>query len=254
MEQNNINVRELNIDKTIRPNKQSMLTDIGGSKICIIGKPGTGKSVLIKDLVFNKMHLIPVALVISGSEETNKFFKKFIPNLFIYEKFNIEIIKKLKVRQTIAKKVEHDNPWALLIMDDCMSDTKIFKNPDMIDLFKNSRHWNLTSIFSCQYVLDFSPDIRTSLDGIFIFREQTQVNREKIYKNFCSIIPTFKIFEVLMNELTQDYSCLYIDNQAISNNWQDCVFYYKAKLHANFEFGCTAYKQFANVRTKYDFL
>src|SRR5580658_2443903 len=184
-----IQLKELSLD-LIRPNDESVKTTAGGSKITIIGKPGSGKSVLIKALLSAKRHLIPVGTVISGSEDTNHFYSKIFPNAFIYEKFKLPIIESVQKRQKLAKE-NLPNSWAVLIMDDCMDDVKVFNDPIMMGLMKNSRHWNLLSIFANQYVFDFKPVIRSNIDGVFIFREPNQTNREKLYKNFASIIPSF---------------------------------------------------------------
>lgn len=243
-----IELQELNLD-SIRPTEDSIKTSLGGSKICIIGKPGTGKSVLIKDLIYSKKHIIPVGTVISGSEDSNRFYERFFPKLFIYEKYDKNVIQRFVDRQKVAKE-NLENPWSILILDDCMDDVKVFSDPLMIGLFKNSRHWAMLSIFACQYVFDFKPVIRSNIDGVFIFREPNLTNREKIYKNFASIIPTFKLFSLIMDEITTDFMCLYINNQTTSNNWQDCVFYYKAVLRDDFVFGCDDYWTFAEARSK----
>lgn len=241
-----ITIKELNID-SIRPNLESMNTKLGGSKITIIGKPGSGKSVLIKQLLYAKKHLIPVGLVISGSEDSNKFYSNMFPDLFIYETYKKEAVDNSIKRQKLAK--EHlPNSWSVLIMDDCMDDVKIFNDPLMVGLFKNSRHWDMLSIFVNQYVLDFKPGNRTNIDGVFIFREPNQINRDKIYKNFASIIPTYKIFCQLMDDLTTDYTCIYISNQIQSNEWTDCVFYFKAQQVPDFKFGCPDYWKYAETR------
>jgi ABC-type dipeptide/oligopeptide/nickel transport system ATPase component len=243
-----IELKELDLD-LIRPNNESVKTTAGGSKITIIGKPGSGKSVLIKAILASKKHLIPVGTVISGSEEINKFYARLFPNLFIYEKFRLSIIESVQKRQKLAKE-NLPVSWAVLVMDDCMEDVKIFNDPIMIGLMKNSRHWNLLSIFANQYVFDFKPVIRTLIDGVFIFREPNQSNREKIYKNFASIIPTYKLFCQIMDEITVDNTCIYIDNQTTSNDWKDCVYWYKAPLFPDFSFGCEEYWQFSEDRQK----
>lgn len=250
----NISINELDLNKLI-PNLESLRQGKGGAKISIIGKPGSGKSTLIKDIIMAKSQFIPVGMVISGSEDTNKFYKKFFPNLFIYEKYNKTAVERFIERQKLAvdKFKSQWNPWSLLVMDDCMDDVHIFNDPLMIGLFKNSRHWSMLSIFACQYVFDFKPVIRSNLDGVFIFREPNKTNRDRIWKNFASIVPTFKIFNQLMDELTTDYSCIYINNFTTSNDWQkDCVFYYKAKYHEDdvFKFGCKDYWDFAERREK----
>lgn len=241
-------IRALNLNMII-PNTNSISEKLGGSKITVIGKPGSGKSVLIKALLHSKSHIIPTGAVISGSESTNHFYEKLFPYPFIYNKFNMDIIKRLELRQRHATN-NLINPWFVFIMDDCMDDVKIFNNPTMIGLIKNSRHWSLLTIISTQYCLDFKPVIRNNLDGIFVFRDPNKNNREKLYKNFCSIIPSYQLFCQIMNEITEDYNCLYIDNFSKSNNWIDCVYWYKAPIIPDFKFGCKEYWDFADERGK----
>lgn len=248
-----IEIKELDLDMIV-PNLESIKTNKGGTKLCIIGKPGSGKSVLTKDIIYSKRHVIPVGMVISGSEDSNKFYESFFPKIFINEKYDKEAVEKFIERQKLAKdKFKAPwNPWSLLIMDDCMDDVKIFNDPMLIGLFKNSRHWAMLSIFACQYVFDFKPVIRSNIDGVFIFREPNKVNREKIWKNFASIIPTFPLFCKIMDDITTDYTCLYINNFTSSNDWQDCVFYYRAKNRPDFKFGCQDYWDFAEQRGEDD--
>lgn len=243
-----IHLRELDLDM-IRPNLESIKTKIGGSKLTVIGKPGSGKSVLIKALLSSKKHIIPVGTVISGSEDTNHFYSNMFPPAFVYEKFKMSIIENVHKRQKLASDYL-SNPWAVLIMDDCMDDVRIFNDPVMIGLMKNSRHWSLLTIISTQYCLDFKPVIRSNMDGVFIFRDPNVNNREKLYKNFCSIIPSYSLFCQIMDELTEDYTCLYIHNLSSSNNWFDCVFYMKAPLIPDFQFGCKQYWEFSADRCK----
>lgn len=241
-----ISIRELDLNM-IRPNTESIKTNLGGTKLTVIGKPGSGKSFLIKSLLASKQHIIPVGMVISGSEDTNRFYQSMFPNAFIFENFKMSHIESIQKRQKYAM-TNLPNPWAVLIMDDCMDDVKIFNDPKMIGLMKNSRHWSLLTIISTQYCLDFKPVIRTNIDGVFIFRESNLTNREKLYRNFASIIPTYNLFEMLMNEITTDFNCLYIHNQSTSNNWQDCCFYYKAPRIDDFKFGCDEFWKFSDTR------
>ena len=245
---NKIAIQELNLD-SIRPNLESINSNLGGSKITVIGKPGSGKSVLIKNLLYAKKHIIPTGIVISGSEDSNKFYSSIFPELFIYDKYKREAIENFIKRQKLGKEHLH-NGWAVLVMDDCMDDVKIFNDPLLQGLFKNGRHWNMLAIFANQYVFDFKPSIRTNIDGVFIFREPNLANREKIYKNFAGIIPSYNIFCKLMDDLTNDHMCIFINNQIQSNKWTDCVFYFKAKKVPDFKFGCNDYLQFAENRQR----
>lgn len=236
-------IHELELDD-IYPSEESIKKKIfGGVKYVIIGKPGSGKSFLIRDLLYRKSQFIPVAVVISGSEETNKFYSSMIPEKFIHNEYDESIVEKFMERQKYATQYIK-NPWCAFIMDDCMEDSTIFKKNIMKRLFKNGRHLDMMAIFSSHYVFDLPATIRSNVDGVFIFREPNMVNREKLYKNFAGIIPTFQLFQKLMNCITQDYTALYINNITQSNNWQDCVFFYKAEKHNSFQFGCPEYQNF----------
>jgi hypothetical protein len=93
------------------------------------------------------------------------------------------------------------------------------------------------------------PGIRTHIDGVFILREPLENNREKLYRNFASIIPTYNLFCDLMDQLTEDFHAIYIHNTTTSNRWQDCVFYWRAPLTPDgWKVGCPEYYEYHNAR------
>lgn len=243
-----VKIRELNLNDVL-PNVESMKTDRGGPKILIIGKPGTGKSIIIKSLLYAKRNIIPVAMVVSGTESTNKFFHNFIPSLFIYDELNKNILLAIKSRQNQAKNsATVANSWSALVLDDCMDNTKMFKSDEMNAVMKNGRHWNMMTIISTQYMLDLGSTIRGCFDGIFIMKESNAAAREKLHKHYATIIPTKDEFNKVMDELTTNYTAVYIDSTNQSNDWSQCVYYYKADKSAipeKFRFGCPEYWKYA---------
>ena len=52
----------------------------------MIGKRGTGKSSLVKDLLYYHQ-TIPIASVISATEHANKFYSTFVPSIFIHDEY-----------------------------------------------------------------------------------------------------------------------------------------------------------------------
>jgi tRNA A37 threonylcarbamoyladenosine biosynthesis protein TsaE len=66
-----------------------------GPVIVMIGKRGTGKSMLVKHLLFHHRD-IPVGTVISGTEIGNHFYASIIPRLFIYHSYESEIIHSVR--------------------------------------------------------------------------------------------------------------------------------------------------------------
>lgn len=240
-----IEIREL--DTEIIPPLSSKFEDPnynGGSKIVVIGKPGTGKSKLIKALLHSKKHIFPIGVAFSGSEDSNHDYLKLMPNTFIYNEYNEERIKEFIKRQKISR--QHlPNPWAVIILDDCTDDPTIFNKPLQHAMYKKGRHWKMMYILSLQYAMDVKPAIRTNIDGVFILREPLLKNRRSLYENYASIIPDFSTFCTIMDQLTNDYTSIYIHNSTQSNKWQDCVYYWKAPLiPEDWKFGCPEYWDF----------
>jgi hypothetical protein len=242
---NTLRIRELNINQIIRP--RSAAVDETGSKIVVIGKPGSGKSFLLRDLIYSKRHIFPVAEVISGTEDSNKFFQSIFPPSVIHDKLDTITVQNFIKRQKIAK--EHlEWPWALLICDDCMDDPTLFRQQVFLNLFKNGRHWKLLFILGMQYAMDILPGLRICVDGAFVFRETNPANRKKLYENYCGVFGDYKLFCQVMDELTDDNTALYIDNRSTSNKIEDCVFWYKARDVGDFKFGCDDYWLFHESR------
>jgi hypothetical protein len=198
--------------------------------------------------MYAKKHIYPVAMVMCGSEDSHGYYKKIFPSTFVFNDYDPEQIKSLIYRQKQSK-LYLENPWAILLLDDCTDDPKIFNSKLQHGIFKKGRHWNLWYILSLQYSMDVKPVIRTNVDGIFILKETILKNRENLWRNYAGVIPDFKLFCALMDNLTDDYCCIYIHNTGLSNNWQDCVFWYKAKpVPKDFRFGCPEYWEFHNDR------
>ncbi len=234
-------IRELNPDDIPPGTHNYTNPSQGGSKIVVIGKPGTGKTTLITSLLYAKKHIFPCGIVVSGTEDSNGHYGKIFPASFVYNKYDETVIENFIKRQKIAK--QHiENPWAVLLLDDCTDDPKIFSKPLQQGMYKNGRHWKMWYILSLQYGMDIKPVIRTNIDGVFILREPNLRNRRILWENYASCIPDFSEFCQVMDQLTDDYTALFINNTVQSNDPRDCVFWYKAPLiEGKWTFGCEEY-------------
>lgn len=246
--QNTIHIRELDPD-LIPPCTAKMYSkDQGGSKIVVIGKGGTGKSTIINSILYQKRHIFPCGVVFSGTEDSNHNFEKMFPPLFIYNKLDEKKIEDYIQRQKLAR-AHLKNPWGVLLLDDCTDKPNILKSELFLDIYKNGRHYKSLFILAMQYALDVLPAIRTNIDGTFILREPNLTNREKLWKNYASIIPDFTQFCDIMDQLTDDHTALYIHNATTSNKLEDCVFWYKAtEIPETFRFGCDEFWKYNNER------
>lgn len=225
------------------------------SKIVVIGKPATGKSTVIRDIIKAFRHRFPVAKVFSGTEENNHFYAQMVPDLFVHSGYSEPEMEDFARRQKLAMRNNPENSAGLIVVDDCSDDPKFFNRPLFQKFYKNGRQWDMMFILALQYCMDIRPVIRTNIDYVFIFREPNEHNRKSLYTNYGGIVGTYDDFCDLMDQLTEDFTAIVIDNRKQSNNISDCVFYYKARLHDDdFQFGCTEYRQWAEQRYNKDYV
>jgi len=204
--------------------------------IVFIGKRNTGKSTLVKDIMYHKKHL-PAGIVLSGTEEGNHFYSEFIPDLVVYGDYDRDAIERVMARQRKLVGSGKTNCGAFMLLDDCMYDSKFLKDTCIRQCFMNGRHWKIFFMLTMQYVMDLPPALRANVDYVFILRENIIQNREKLYKSFFGIFPSFDMFCKVMDACTENYECLVLDNTVKSNKIQDCVFWYKATIRKNFKVG-----------------
>jgi GTPase SAR1 family protein len=246
---------DLDADTLVIPVRELDLSIIStSSKIVAIGKPGTGKSSVITALLYYKKHIYPVIQIYSGTENPTNHFSQYVGDVLIYPELSEEGVKNFIKRQLLAKKYLEVSA-GILVIDDCTDDPKILNKPLFQKLYKNGRHFDMLFILSLQYALDIKPNIRNNIDGVFIMREPNVLTRKKLWENYASVIPTFKIFCKIMDEITTDFTALYIHNQTQTNDFRDCIYYYKAPVNLpKYKwFGSEYCKDFSDTRYNPDY-
>ena len=237
----NLEIRKFNM-RSIQFQPNTDPDKCKGPVIVFIGRRETGKSYLLLDLLSYNQN-IPIGTVISGTEIANGFYNKIMPKMLIHNNYSSDIITNILKRQKpLLKEVRKDielygrtaiDPRTFTVLDDCLWDDSWAKDPVMRLLFMNGRHWNIMLLITMQYPLGIPPRLRTNIDYVFILREPYLNNRRKIYDNYASCFPTFESFCQVMDQCTENYECLVINNNAKSNKLQDIVFWYKAEPHSN---------------------
>jgi hypothetical protein len=81
---------------------------------------------------------------------------------------------------------------------------------------------------TAQWIMDVPPDLRANVDYVIVLRDNIRTNRERIYKYFAGMFPTFAAFDEVMMQCTQDREAMVIDVGCLSYNISDAVFFYKA--------------------------
>lgn len=217
-----------------------------GPVVVLIGRRDTGKTFLVRDLLFHHQD-IPIGTVISGTEAGNGFYANHVPKLFIHEEYNTVLIENVLRRQkAVLKQMQKEiavsrrcsiDPRTFVILDDCLYDNTWTRDKMMRLLFMNGRHWKVFLIITMQYPLGVPPNLRTNIDYVFILREPYLTNRKRIWENYASMFPTLESFNSVMDQTTENYECLVINNNVKSNKLQDQIFWYKAEARPDFKLG-----------------
>ena len=210
----------------------------------LIGKRNTGKSTVIQDILYyaNKSN-IPRICIFSGTEEANGFYKQYVPTTFIFNDSAVEeqlvcILdsqKDLTFRKKMGLVPKDTDISILIVLDDVGYKRGTLRSEVLRQIFMNGRHYSITMVLACQYIMDAPVDIRTNSDFIYVMKQNSCI--ENLYKTFFSGFDKKRDFKTVLDLCTQNYECLVLDNTKPTTDISQVCFYYKAKLGRKFKFG-----------------
>lgn len=239
MDYNKFQIFEFKLDKMVE-----------NPSIVMIAKRGSGKSFITRDIIYHYRH-IPGGVVIAPTDRMNSFYKYFFPDLYIHYDIKESILKKILVRQTMMIEKEKEkrkmgmkvDPRGILIMDDCLAKKKSWaKDENIMEILMNGRHFKLTYILTMQTPLGITPDLRLNFDYIFLLKEDSTINKKKLWDNYASMFPSLLAFEKVFAKCTEDYRSMVIDNRKPSDDIRNKVFWFRAK-ERKFSFGSKMFKE-----------
>lgn len=226
----------------------------GPPTILLVGSKRTGKTTLIRDLMYY-FKRIPAGVIMTGSLTSANAFAEFFPKSCIFNHIDEAMEKRLEsiirrqnklVRQETKDKekflklqekkpkskrlpYQHTDYSSLMLFDDCGYDTKFARKQTISQLFFNGRHYKILLIMAIQYCKSVPPALRNNADYVFIMKEKSIKERKKIHEEWCGMM-TSKEFTRIMDVCTDNFGCLVIDNTVSSNKIEDQVFFYKARF------------------------
>ena len=209
-----------------------------GKKLLFIGMSNSGKTVLVKDYLYHNQNTFPIGIVINPTEDVNHTFSAHIPRMMIFDEYDSDILINLVNRQKELIKNKKDNPNyanvntnTVCIMDDCLSDSKIWKKDKIITkIFYEARHYDLTFIMTLQYAMGLPPNLRSNTDYVFLCYNGKPVEQKKLYDQFGGIFQNFNEFKQVFQTFTANFGCMVIKMQVLSRKIEDNVFHYKTDI------------------------
>lgn len=201
----------------------------------VVGRRDTGKTCLVKNILYY-LRNVHMGQVVSSSEPTFPFYRDFVPKQCIHNEITPELTQQIIDRQQTASET-HDSTSipdsrSFVVLDNCLYDSRFYTDRNNQYLFTNYNKLRLFYIITMAYVTN-----SMNMDFIFILRETNISNRRRIYDVFVSskIHVSFEEFSTLLDNTTENYECLVIDNTNTSTHASDRFFWYKANDHADFK-------------------
>lgn len=194
------------------------------SATCIIGKRDCGKSVVVSTLAENllKSGKIDKCVIVAPTDKITKFyFQKLGANNVFYE-YSSSIIKN------IIEKQEKQKSKVLLILDDCIAQKSALKDESFLNLVMNGRHLGITLIFTMQFPMGITPEIRCNFDYVFLAADDMISNQKRMYDHYAGMFPAFDSFRQIFYQLTSNYGMMVINNSTKKQNLTDKVQWFLA--------------------------
>lgn len=213
---------DTHIDEGIKLNEFNLDNMCPNPHILIIGKRGSGKSQLIGNIL-TKLGLAGNTTIISPTERMNVEYSKRFLNAQIHFTITEDVVKNVLQKQTVMmdkqKKYENINPSGIFVMDDCLAQKGNWREMQSIkEIMMNSRHYALTNITAMQSPIDLPPEMRLNFDYIFLFKEDSAINRKKIWMNYASMFPSIDEFEKVFSKATEGFGTMVINNRSQSHD------------------------------------
>jgi len=162
-------------------------------------------------------------------------FQSCIPRHFIKEPVTTDL-------ESFVDLMRHDHRHRLnaqldereyfFIADDCGFDKQFMNSKVLRQMMMNGRNFNLFRLLVIQYLMAIGPDLRSNIDLIFLFWDNNVNNQKKMHANWFSFIP-FPKWQKMYATVTRNYGTMVLDVRrcAVSHDYRDCVFFYRAEMY-----------------------
>lgn len=185
--------------------------------IVAVGKRRTGKTWVFRNLMYLMKDKFEAGLVISQTDELNKFWRQYVPKKYIYNKYQPEILQAVFARQKkilndVSKTDEEKEKEApfFILLDDVISDQRLKYDEALMELFVAGRHYKLFVLITTQYAKAITPILRGNTDYCFMMKCLQQRQLEALWEDFGSFL-TKDAFAQIINAFTEDNEVLVVN-------------------------------------------
>ena len=185
--------------------------------IVAVGKRRTGKTWVFRNIMYLFKDKFQAGLIISQTDELNKFWREYVPKKYIFNKYDPEILQAVfrrqkKILNDVNKTDEEKDKEApfFILLDDVISDQRLKYDESLMELFVAGRHYRLFVLITTQYAKAITPTLRGNTDYCFMMKTIQQRQLEALWEDFGSFL-TKDAFSQVLNAYTEDNEVLVIN-------------------------------------------
>lgn len=179
------------------------------------GKPASGKSVAIKNLIYNysKLRYFKFILAIVPSKFNSGY--EYLPDKYVIESYDENYLKNYFNKLREFKKKSGFIPANAIILDDILGSINLYSSWWQ-HFFSTYRHYNCTVIFGSQTITGkgaISTLLRQVCNICVMYRNVFQDNIEQLHKAFGALMEDYNEFQkVFLNVTSTKYHGLLFVN------------------------------------------
>ena len=206
--------KEVEIPKLKEFNPEDIKLD---GTIIAVGKRRTGKTWVFRNLMYLMKDKFKAGIVISQTDELNKFWRQYIPKKYIYNKYDPSILEAVFRRQKtimnddeLSDEQKDEEARFFILLDDVISDQRLKYDEALMELFVAGRHYKVFVLITTQYAKAITPTLRGNTDYCFMMKTIQQRQLEALWEDFGSFL-TKDAFAAVINQYTEDNECLVVN-------------------------------------------
>lgn len=177
------------------------INDITGGVIAIIAPTGSGKTILLKDILYHTHTNFKKIILMSETAKLQKDYDFFDRSL-IYDHFNEEELKNTWGENSNRKRKEKEK-GTLIILDDIINDPAFKKSKVLNDIATGGRLCNIMVILLSQDFNSIVPKVRKNIRIAIAFELASKKERDKFVEQFLSVENNM-VGDILFKKITKE--------------------------------------------------
>ena len=188
--------------------KNYNLDNIQAGIVTVIGMRASGKSTLVKDILFQKRGNT-IARIFNRNDN---FYSDLCNRYSISTSYNSYLLMEVLDKQKVNNK-----EMQIVVFDDVLSSKSEWINDkNIIELLEKSKELNILAIFCFQFSLS-PPNFLEHVDYVFLMEESITHNKKRLYTHYGSIFPTFEDFDKVLTKVfnRNNFNSVVIENKLL---------------------------------------